>query len=314
MPTSVNISASPAFEPFLALSDMANTDGMSLTGAFWLELAGLAVDRADRPALADLPAILAALPPEDIAGVGMTDAQRQRAIAELGTFLEVFAPRWTASQDAYGMAAERLRDRILAGGDLGASLGFGIELDPRRRGLRGGAGMPRLAPARIAAIEIFPSAFNRRHFWHLGTAQGGKHRIYLPCHDAMLADRMAPAVRPESAPAVIAAVSGAERPHEIAGIFRALGDASRWAIAQLIARETLSAAEIGRRLGLSPPAMSYHLAELRRAGLVLERTDGAARRISIDPAAFAELGARSLHHLRAAPLPQLLPRSRRKSI
>lgn len=289
---------SPRFEPFLTLA-LGNEHGQGLAPEDWLEIAHLAGDLADIGSPSAMLSALRALP----AATFLTDDRRQAALSALANFLPTFWVAWSAATHAYEAAAERLQTRIDGAQDIGAALGLPIELEPRRRGLR--APGHRLVPNRIARIEISPSAFNTRGFWHLGAVAGGRQVIYLPARDDILAGFMKGGASAGSATAQPAAAEA-----RIALVLRALGDQSRLAITQLLARETLSAADIGRRLDLSAPAVSYHLGDLRKAGLIRTRPQGAALEISLDPDAFEDLGARVLAYLKSGPMPG---RSRRKS-
>jgi DNA-binding transcriptional ArsR family regulator len=288
MAVPVFVTVSPRFELFLAL---AQRDDAPET---WLRAAGEAGDF-------DAKTSDTGIWPRDLPG-GISDETKA---ATLRAFLSDFQLIWDRHAAAYAEAAARLTALLDQGpGDLGAAFGFALELDPRRRGLRQDGTPRRLAPNRLSAIHLLPSAFNPLHFWHLGTAQGGRHAVYLPCHDAVLAaaitDIPLPTRRIEQAPG------------DVARIFAALGDASRLAMAQILARETLSAAELGRRLDLSPPAISYHLGTLREAGLVSEHRQGASLQLSLRRTAFANLGERVLDFLTVAALSASPSRSRRR--
>jgi DNA-binding transcriptional ArsR family regulator len=80
-------------------------------------------------------------------------------------------------------------------------------------------------------------------------------------------------------------------------VFRALGDATRYAIARLIAPEPLSSAELARRLGVSGPTLTHHLKELRRAHLVLEERRGNRILLSLDRRAIEMLSAAAIDAL-----------------
>src|SRR6185369_8049613 len=80
-------------------------------------------------------------------------------------------------------------------------------------------------------------------------------------------------------------------------VFRALGDATRYAIARLIAREPLTGAELARRLGVSSPTLTHHLKELRRAHLVIEARRGNSIRLSLDRNTIATLSTTALDSL-----------------
>jgi len=57
-------------------------------------------------------------------------------------------------------------------------------------------------------------------------------------------------------------------------VFHALGDPSRRAIFERLTAGEAAVKELAARLPISQPAVSQHLAELRRAGLVSQRRDG----------------------------------------
>jgi DNA-binding transcriptional ArsR family regulator len=57
-------------------------------------------------------------------------------------------------------------------------------------------------------------------------------------------------------------------------VFRALVDPSRRAILERLARGESAVKDLTARFGISQPAVSQHLAALRKAGLVSERHDG----------------------------------------
>ena len=57
-------------------------------------------------------------------------------------------------------------------------------------------------------------------------------------------------------------------------VFRALADPSRRAILERLARGETAVKDLTARSDISQPAVSQHLAALRKAGLVAERRDG----------------------------------------
>jgi DNA-binding transcriptional ArsR family regulator len=71
----------------------------------------------------------------------------------------------------------------------------------------------------------------------------------------------------------------------------ALGDGTRRAIFERIAREPLAVVDIARELPVSRPAVSQHLKVLKDAGLVTDRAEGARRVYHIDPRGLAVLRA-----------------------
>jgi len=62
--------------------------------------------------------------------------------------------------------------------------------------------------------------------------------------------------------------------HEAVEIFRALADPTRLAVFESVAAQEMSVSELTRRMAVSQPAISQHLAALRQSGLVLQRKDG----------------------------------------
>jgi DNA-binding transcriptional ArsR family regulator len=71
----------------------------------------------------------------------------------------------------------------------------------------------------------------------------------------------------------------------------ALGDPTRRAIFELLADGPLPVGELARRLPVSRPAVSQHLAVLKEAGLVTDRQDGTRRLYQLDPDGVGALRA-----------------------
>jgi DNA-binding transcriptional ArsR family regulator len=72
-------------------------------------------------------------------------------------------------------------------------------------------------------------------------------------------------------------------------VFRALADPSRRAIFERLTRGEAAVKELTARFDISQPAVSQHLATLRRAGLVSERRDGRLVYYRIDPTGLRPL-------------------------
>jgi DNA-binding transcriptional ArsR family regulator len=66
-------------------------------------------------------------------------------------------------------------------------------------------------------------------------------------------------------------------------MFRALGDPSRRAIFERLSRGEAAVKDLTARFDISQPAVSQHLATLRKAGLVTVRRDGRLVYYRIDP-------------------------------
>jgi DNA-binding transcriptional ArsR family regulator len=65
--------------------------------------------------------------------------------------------------------------------------------------------------------------------------------------------------------------------------FDALGDPTRRAIFERLARGPTAVGELAAELPVSRPAVSQHLKILKRAGLVSDMRDGSRRLYSVDP-------------------------------
>ena len=70
-----------------------------------------------------------------------------------------------------------------------------------------------------------------------------------------------------------------------------LGDPTRRAIFELLARKPRSVGELARELPVSRPAVSQHLRVLKDGGLVVDRAEGTRRVYRINPDGVAALRA-----------------------
>jgi DNA-binding transcriptional ArsR family regulator len=77
--------------------------------------------------------------------------------------------------------------------------------------------------------------------------------------------------------------------HEAAKLFRALGDPTRLAVFESVARREMTVSELTSRFDVSQPAISQHLAALRMSGLVSQRKDGRFVYYRADPAGMKPL-------------------------
>lgn len=76
----------------------------------------------------------------------------------------------------------------------------------------------------------------------------------------------------------------AYRPGSRSPGFEALGEATRWAIVELLAAAPRTVGELAADLPVSRPAVSQHLKVLKDAGLVSERAAGTRRIYRLNPA------------------------------
>lgn len=70
-----------------------------------------------------------------------------------------------------------------------------------------------------------------------------------------------------------------------------LGDPTRRAIFELLARRPRSVGELAQELPISRPAVSQHLRVLKEGGLVVDRAEGTRRVYRIDPRGVVALRA-----------------------
>jgi DNA-binding transcriptional ArsR family regulator len=76
-----------------------------------------------------------------------------------------------------------------------------------------------------------------------------------------------------------------------------LGDPTRRAIFDLLARHPCSVGELARQLPISRPAVSQHLRVLKDAGLVVSQPEGTRRIYRLDPDGVSALRASLGPHL-----------------
>ena len=95
-------------------------------------------------------------------------------------------------------------------------------------------------------------------------------------------------------------MANVERGHEQ---IEALADATRRAILEQLLDRPLAVGELAKQFPVSRPAISQHLAVLKRAHLVLDRPDGTRRVYQVNPQGVEALRAyfdRFWHHALAA--------------
>lgn len=84
--------------------------------------------------------------------------------------------------------------------------------------------------------------------------------------------------------------------HEEDAIFRALADPTRRAVFERLARGEAAVKDLTARFDVSQPAISQHLAALRKAGLVKERREGRNAYYRVEPAGLRPLIDWLEHH------------------
>jgi DNA-binding transcriptional ArsR family regulator len=245
-------------------------------------------------------------------------AAGQRAlVAGLDAFREaIFDPLWRSLAEAETAAASMAAAAIKRGDwpGLGHRLGLGIEFEPGAiRQVTGGA---RADLAQIGSLQFLPSSFNEPRWWFI-EQEGERGTAWLPFLDPTLGpepqdaavDAAAPAMPAEARPGLRTPPPAA--PGDVALVFRALGDATRFAMANLLARRAMPAVELARQLHLSKPTVTHHLHFLRDAGLIEEQGEGGRKLLALKREALEALSSRTVRRLfEAEPVPPA--RSRRR--
>jgi ArsR family transcriptional regulator len=138
-----------------------------------------------------------------------------------------------------------------------------IEFDEKKdeiRALRGGYHLPLKD---IQICHFMPSAFNDRRFWSaLKNEEDRKNTaVFFPYFDPSISldINLAGATANLDDPAL-----------DLALIFKALGDSTRFAIVSILARTPTSSVGLSKILSVSKPTISHHVHLLREAGLLQE--------------------------------------------
>ncbi|MEO8575953.1 MAG: metalloregulator ArsR/SmtB family transcription factor [Gemmatimonadales bacterium] len=114
--------------------------------------------------------------------------------------------------------------------------------------VRGGARSPLKS---VAALYLIPSAFNTARLWASYSDSHKRKRFFIPVLD--------PDLWPDSSAQV-----------DPSAVFKALGDTTRYAIASMLARNSMTSVELARAFDVSKPTISHHVQQLRAAGLLEE--------------------------------------------
>lgn len=233
-------------------------------------------------------------------------AAGQRAlVAGLDAFREaVFEPLWRSLAEAEAALAASVAAEIGRGDwhGLGHRLGLGIEFDTKTQAIRQVTGGARTDMARIGSLQLLPSSFNEPRWWFIDQ-EGERGTAWLPFLDPTLGPEPQRATVDDAAPAMPAEVRpGSRAPLPAAGgdvalVFRALGDATRFAMANLLARRAMPAVELARQLHLSKPTVTHHLHFLREAGLIEEQGEGGRKLLALRREAVESLSSRTVRRL-----------------
>jgi DNA-binding transcriptional ArsR family regulator len=249
----------------------------------WLAFIGLYPASQDAPTVRALSLLLRA--PAEFRGHLLAAAE--------AFWIGGFADAWDRARDE--LERSRLAQERLFGSctfrEFARQALLRVEVDQARgviKAIRGGA---KVRFADVGSCEFSPSLFNEQRFWTSRAGAGGEE-LHFPYFDPTLT--LGAGTRPDPSIARL----------DPALIFRALGDATRWAIVTLIAQRPASSAELAQRLAVSKPTISHHVYELREAGL-LEEVPGArgSVQLGLRRAAIEGLSALTLSQLYASTEP-----------
>jgi DNA-binding transcriptional ArsR family regulator len=140
-----------------------------------------------------------------------------------------------------------------------------IEVDESKGEIHAIRGAYRLRFQDIETCHFLPSAFNDRRFWSAFKDDSEKTTVYFPYFDPSITLDL------QLANAANDTRNTKEAALDPALIFKALGDSTRFAIAQILARAPKSSVELARLLSVSKPTISHHVHLLREAGLIEEK-------------------------------------------
>lgn len=159
-----------------------------------------------------------------------------------------------------------------------------IEIDEDRQRIGAIRGGYRLPISELTEAWFLPSMFNVHHFWHAMPAGDGTVG-WFPYLDTRLHPGIAPVAEPGKATTA---------PVDPALVFKALGDATRYAILLLLARRPRTMTELAADLSLSKPTISHHTYLLREAGLLTETVAGKSVLLGVHAPTLAGLSTRML--------------------
>jgi len=154
-----------------------------------------------------------------------------------------------------------------------------VEIDERKgviTAVRGGYSLPF---KHLSKAILLPSAFNDQRHWTANDADQNAVVAYFPYFD--------PAI---SLTGILSGKFDGDEPEpDPALIFKALGDATRYGLVSLLAREPSTSVDVARKLNLTRATISHHIHILREAGLVEESARGNTVLLSLRRVVFENL-------------------------
>jgi len=202
-----------------------------------------------------------------------------------------FKNTWASMQSQFVHSLEE-KERLMNScsfGEFAQHALLRVRVDENDKSIEAIRGGYKLFFDEIESCHFFPSAFNDRRYWS-GYKTGDKTSIvYFPYFDPVIRvgnqaepPRVAEVLEPELDPALI---------------FRALGDSTRYAMVSLLARRPMTSVEISKVLAVSKATISHHIAQMREAGLISEKYEAGAVKISLKRDVFEKLSSLTLRKL-----------------
>lgn len=177
-----------------------------------------------------------------------------------------------------------------------------IEIDPSKNEIHAIRGGFCLHYSDIESCYFLPSAFNDRRFWSAFKDNNKNTTVYFPYFD--------PSITLDFQIATEALSAVADPALDPALIFKALGDATRFAIVTVLARTPMNSVELSKVMSVSKPTISHHIHLLREAGLIQEAFVGGAIQLHIKRSVISSLSDLTIAKLFKANEPIQLTRTR----
>jgi len=247
-------------------------------------------------------------------------ALRDRLVEAITAFWEAgFDRTWEAARPQLE-AARGEKERLFAVCSLGEFMNRAlvrVEVDSAKERIRAVRGGYELPFESVAAAFVLPSMFNDRRHW---TAYEIDDRViaHFPVFEPSIAPSLSTGLT--SAPLPTHASPRGRAAAYVAPeldpplVFRALGDATRFAIATLLAAQPRTAADLCRALDMSRPTMSHHVHELREAGLLDELRERAGIVLSLRRDVLEQLSQATIARLFTTPDTQDTPARASRSL
>lgn len=171
-------------------------------------------------------------------------------------------------------AQEKLRlFETMTFSEFSQSVVLRVEVNETEGKITAGRGGAELPFSHIKQGFFFPSVFNEDRFWTTYSLEN-QYDIYFPYFEPSIS------LEPHKTTHFLTD----EAQIDAFQLCKAMGDPTRYAILQLIAKQKMSAGELAKVLHLSKPTISHHVHILREASLIhLQQTSGKAGAVILSP-------------------------------